>query len=448
MEHDELFEKTPVRKLFFRLTIPSMLSHIAGGITEIFEGVFVGSNLGATALAAVNLVVPIIIISGAVADMIASGSSVHISIELGKKNDEKARGIFTSACIMIFAVSLLVAGLFLFFIDEIIAMMGATGELARQTKEYALLFAAMAPLSMSYYAFDDYLRICGKVRYSMVVNIATSLLTAFLLWLLLEKMHLGLWASGLVYNGCSVIGAVASAIPLLSKKLKLYFVRPETDVKLTFKIIASGIPAFTGNVTVSLIILLTNTLLLRISGELSVAALSVYGYIESVLRCAVYGMINGVKPAIGYNYGAHNEKRLERLVRALFAGTFITSFICYAAARLALRPIVSIFCPQTDTALISMTIRASAICMISILITWFGSSCGMLFTSLNRPVYATVLSFMRTLVFPAATMYIQAALWGVDGVWYSFITCEVLSAVLSGIFLYPTVSSVRKDMAA
>ncbi|MBR4395698.1 MAG: hypothetical protein IKT01_04845 [Eubacteriaceae bacterium] len=448
MEHNELFEKTPVRKLFFKLAIPSMLSHIAGGITEIFEGVFVGSNLGATALAAVNLVIPIIIISGAVADMIASGSSVHISIELGKKNDEKARGIFTSACIMIFAVSLLVAGLFLFFIDEIISMMGATGELARQTKEYALLFAAMAPLSMSYFAFDDYLRICGKVKYSMVVNIATSLLTAFLLWLLLGKLHLGLWASGLVYNGCSVIGAIASAIPLLSKKLKLYFVKPETDLKLSARIIVSGIPAFTGNVTVSLIILMTNTLLLKISGELAVAALSVYGYIESVLRCAVYGMINGVRPAIGYNYGAHDEKRLERLVRTLFAGTFITSLICYISARLALRPIVGIFCPQNDTALMDMTFHASMICIVSITISWFSASCGMLFTSLNKPVYATVMSFMRTLVFPAATMYIQAAFWGVDGVWYSFITCEVLSAVLSGIFLFPAVSSVRKEIAS
>ena len=101
MSSHTLFAKTPPLKLFFIAAIPGAVSMLASALYQTIDGVFVGRFLGPTAFAAVNLAMPFVIINFSLADLIGVGSSVPISICLGRKEDKRASNIFTCACLMI-----------------------------------------------------------------------------------------------------------------------------------------------------------------------------------------------------------------------------------------------------------------------------------------------------------------------------------------------------------
>ena len=109
MNSHELFTNTPPRKLFFFAALPGAVSMLASALYQLFDGMFVGRFLGSTPFAALNLAMPFVIINFALADLIGVGSSVPISIHLGRHEDEEASYYFTCASIVIVLAGALAA---------------------------------------------------------------------------------------------------------------------------------------------------------------------------------------------------------------------------------------------------------------------------------------------------------------------------------------------------
>ncbi len=178
MNTHTLFAKTPPVKLFFFAAIPGAVSMLASALYQLIDGIFVGQILGDTAFAALNLAMPFVIINFSLADLIGVGSSIPISISLGKKQDEEANNIFTCACLMIVAAGAAVGSLLFVLAPALIRFMGAEGEFATLAVQYLRVYALCSPVTTIIFAMDNYLRICGKVRSSMMLNIVMSVLSA------------------------------------------------------------------------------------------------------------------------------------------------------------------------------------------------------------------------------------------------------------------------------
>ena len=195
-----MFETMPVNRLFFKCAVPNMISMAVISLYTIADGIFVGHFIGAEALAAVNIVMPVIMISFALSDMIAIGSSVQIAIRLGKKKEKEACVIF-SVCTALIVMIACVMGLAGFFgAGGILALMGADGEVTSLAEEYIRVYAVFAPLIMVYFAVDNYLRICGCVRYSMAINVSTALLNIVLDFVFIGVLAgCGVWVRGVCH---------------------------------------------------------------------------------------------------------------------------------------------------------------------------------------------------------------------------------------------------------
>ena len=118
--NQELFGVAPPKKLFVKLAVPSLISMLFSSIYMMADGMFVGKIIGSKALAAINLVFPIIMIVFAVGDMIAAGASVKIGIKLGEKKDKDASNIFSVALLLTFIINIIFMILSLFFAKDII----------------------------------------------------------------------------------------------------------------------------------------------------------------------------------------------------------------------------------------------------------------------------------------------------------------------------------------
>ena len=184
-------------RLFFIVALPGMISMFAMSIYSIIEGVFIGQRLGEGAFAAVNIAMPLVMINFSIADLIGVGASVPISIALGKKDYQNANNAFSCSVLMIFASSILMGVIMFFAAEPLCAMMGADDVLLDTSVRYLRTCALCGPLASIFFAMDNYLRICGFVKTSMVINIGCNLLTLGLLTLFLIGLNMDVVGSAL-----------------------------------------------------------------------------------------------------------------------------------------------------------------------------------------------------------------------------------------------------------
>lgn len=194
MNSHVLFTRTKPVKLFFLASLPGAVGMLASALYQTVDGIFVGRFLGETAFAALNLAMPFVIINFALADLIGVGSAVPISINLGRQQEHEANNTFTCACLMIVGTGVAVGGILFVAAPFLIGMMGAEGEFAHAAVQYLQVYAICSPITTIVFAMDNYLRICGKIRGSMVLNILMSVLSAILEFVFLFVFRWGIGA--------------------------------------------------------------------------------------------------------------------------------------------------------------------------------------------------------------------------------------------------------------
>ena len=203
-----------------------------------FDMGYVGPN----ALAAVNLVMPLIMMSFALVDLVAVGSSVQISIRLGEKNERAANRIFSFCTGLIVALSCVIGLGGFFLAGQMVSLMGAEAEVTAMGAEYMQVYAVFAPVIMVFFAVDNYLRICGRVRYSMILNVVTALLNIVLDFLFLVVFRWGVAAAAAASCLSIALGTVLGFLPFVMGRLPLRFVRGTISARQLGNILANGSP--------------------------------------------------------------------------------------------------------------------------------------------------------------------------------------------------------------
>ena len=173
--NSEVFAKLPPTKLFFRCAVPAVVTSVFGALYSVVDGMFVGRYLGEDALAAINLIMPVIMIVEALSNMIATGASVNISMLLGAGKREEASRVFSFSVRFILILSCVISALGFFFARPFIVLLapGASEEAVRLSTVYLRVYAVFGPLIPIYFAMDNYLRVCGKERLSMAIGVTT-----------------------------------------------------------------------------------------------------------------------------------------------------------------------------------------------------------------------------------------------------------------------------------
>ena len=248
MDSKVLFTKTHPTKLFFIAAIPGSIGMLASALYQLIDGILVGQILGDTAFAALNFAMPLVIINFALADLIGVGSSVPISIRLGEKNEEEACNIFTCACLMIVGAGILFGSVLFLAAPTLLRLMGAEGELARMAAAYLRVYAICSPLTTIIFAVDNFLRICGQIRTSMVLNIFMSVLSGLLEFVFLFVFRFGIWAAAAATCSGMMITSLIAFYPFFRGKLTLKFCRPRFHTALIKRIVLCGSPNFLNNI--------------------------------------------------------------------------------------------------------------------------------------------------------------------------------------------------------
>ena len=434
MDHNTLFAKTPPGKLFFMAALPGSIGMLASALYQLIDGILVGQVLGEAAFAAINLAMPFVIINFALADLIGVGSAVPISVRLGQKEEAAANNIFTCACLMIVGAGALVGAALFCSAPLLMELMGAEGELAELAAQYLRVYALFSPVTTIIFTSDNYLRICGKIRMSMWLNLLMSILTGVLEFTLLVVLDWGIWAAALASSLGMVACVVIALAPFARGKFQLRFCRPRFSAAMVKQIVACGSPNFLNNIAGRVTSILMNFVLLRMGGQNAVSIYGILMYVDGLIQPLMYGCCDSLQPAVSYNWGAGNKGRILAIEKYCFSAVALISLLSAAVLFLFPDTVTRLFLSGMEPEFLGTARLAIRLFAFTYVTRWFSFAVQSLMTALERAGEASLISISTALLFPAALL---AALFplGLTGVWLNFAGSSLLAGILAGLLL-------------
>ncbi len=422
-------------KKLLRFTFPSIIMMVFTSIYGVVDGFFVSNFVGKTPFAAVNFIMPFLMILGTVGFMFGTGGSALIAITMGAGDKERAKRLFSLFIYVSAICGILIGALGIVVIRPVAAWLGAEGELLDNCVVYGRIILAVLPALILQYEFQSFFITAEKPKLGLAVTVAAGVAN-----MVLDALFVGVLRWGLVGAAAAtaISQSVGGIIPLI------YFGRPNTsllrltrtkfDGRALLKACANGSSELMSNISMSVVGMLYNIQLMKYAGEDGVATYGVLMYVNMIFLAAFIGYSVGVAPVIGYHYGAGNHGELKGLLKKSLVLIGIFSVGMVALAEGLARPLALIFVGY-DPELLDMTLRGFLVYSFSFLfagLAIYGSS---FFTALGNGLVSALISFLRTMVFQVAAVLIFPLIWGLDGIWFSIVAAELVAALVTVAFL-------------
>ena len=424
-------------KRLIRFTLPSIVMMVFTSIYGVVDGFFVSNFAGKTPFAAVNLIIPFLMIVATVGFMFGTGGTAIVAKAFGEGDSERANRYFSLFVYVAFGLGVIIAVLGFIFIRPISILLGAQGELLENCVVYARIILVALPFYVCQLLFQSFFVTAEKPHLGLAVTVSSGLtnmvLDAVLVMLLPGPYKL---AGAAVATAMSqVVGGVVPLFYFFRKNSSiLRLQKTSMDLRAILQACVNGSSEFMSNVSMNLVGMLYNIQLLAYAGEDGVAAYGVMLYVSMVFSAAFIGYSIGTAPTMGYHDGARNCDELHGLLHKSLGMIGLFGLLMVTAAQLLAVPLARLFVGY-DAGLLELTVNGFRIFALSFLFMGFAIFGSGFFTALNDGVTSAIISFLRTLVFQVAAVQLLPRLLGIQGIWWSIVVAEVMAVVLAGIFL-------------
>lgn len=430
----QLSDRFTYSKLF-RFTLPSVIMMVFTSIYGVVDGFFVSNFVGKTPFAAVNFIMPVLMILGTVGFMFGAGGSALIARTMGEGDSERARRLFSLFVYVTVALGVVLGAFGFIFIRPIAVWLGAKGEMLENCVLYARIILPALPALMLQYEFQSFFITAERPQLGLMVTVIAGMANMVLDALFTAIFPWGLAGAAAATAVSQLVGGI---VPLFyfgrKNKSLLRLCGTGFDGKALLKACANGSSELMSNISMSIVSMLYNAQLIRYAGEDGIAAYGVLMYVSFVFSAIFIGYSTGVAPVVGFHYGAGSHTELRSLYRKSLAITLTASAVMLALAEALAQPFSAVFVGY-DPELFQTTVHAFAIYSFSFLFSGLAIFGSAFFTALNDGLTSALISFLRTLVFQVGAVLALPLIWGIDGVWLSIVAAEVMAALTTGAFL-------------
>ena len=422
-------------KKLLRFCLAPIVMMVFTSIYGVVDGLFVSNFVGKTSFAAINLVMPFIMILGGVGFMLGTGGSALVAKTLGEGRKEDASRYFTMTVkLTLFSGAALTiigtAG-----IRPIAYLLGATDAMIGECVVYGRTVLLFNAAFMLQNVFQTFLAVAEKLKLGLFSTIAAGITNMALDALFIAGLGWGVAGAALATGLSQCVGGI---LPLL------YFLRPNSSLlRLTksgfdgvvlLKACANGSSELMTNISSSVVSMLYNFQLMKYAGENGVAAYGVLMYVQFIFAAVFIGYTIGSAPIVSYHYGADNHAELKNMLTKSLLLMSITGCIMTVLAQLCSAPLAKIFVGY-DAELYDMTRHAFRLFSLSFILTGVNIFSSSFFTALNNGGVSAAISFLRTLVFQMLSVLALPVFFGLDGIWWAAAAAEAFACVISIAFL-------------
>ena len=420
-----------------RFTAPSIAMMIFTSVYGVVDGFFVSNYAGKTPFAAVNLIMPFLMVIATVGFMFGTGGSALVAKSFGEGEPERANRNFSLFVYVSFALGVVLAVLGIVFIRPISIRLGAEGALLDNRVVYARIILAALPFYVLQLLFQSFFVTAEKPQLGLAVTVSAGLtnmvLDAVLVISLPQQYKLA--GAALATALSQVVGGTVPLFYFARKNSSILRLgRTSFDGRAILKACTNGSSEFMSNVSMNIVGMLYNTQLLKFAGENGVAAYGVMMYVSMIFSAAFIGYSIGTAPVVSYHDGARNFPELKSLLRKSLVVIGLFGVCMVASAELLSSRLARMFVGY-DAALMELTVSGFQIFALSFIFMGFAIYGSSFFTALNDGLTSAAISFLRTLVFQVAAVLLLPTIWDIDGIWMSIVVAEFMAVVLTAAFL-------------
>lgn len=421
-------------KKLIRFTLPSIGMLVFESIYAVVDGFFVSNFVGKTSFAAVNFIIPVLMVFGAFGAMFGTGGSALVAKTLGEGKQRRAKQIFS-----MFVYGAIIAGVVLsllafVFVRPAVEFLGAEKEMLDDCAVYGRIVIVAIPALLLQYEFQSFFVAAEKPHLGLIVTVAAGVTN-----IVLDALFVAIFPFRIVGAAWStaISEYVGGVIPLVyfsrHNDSLLRLTRTGFSGKVLLKGCGNGASEFLSTISMSVVSMLYNVQLMKYAGENGVAAYGTLMYVGMIFSSAFLGYSMGVAPVFGFHYGARNPVELRGLLKKslVIIGGF--SAIMFLSSELLAGPLSQLYVGY-DKSLLSLTQRGFVLFSFSFLFSGFPVFGSAFFTALNNGLVSAAISFLRIGVFQILSVLILPLFLGIDGIWLSVATAEVGATAVAVLF--------------
>lgn len=417
-----------------KLVTPSIAMMVFVSIYGVIDGLFVSNFVGKTPFAAVNLIMPFLMVLGALGFMIGTGGSAIVSQTLGEGDKDKANRYFSFLVYVTFILGVVLAVLGEIFLPDIARFLRADESMLPYCVSYGRIIILALPFFMLQNVFQSFFTTAEKPALGFIVTVIAGFTNIIFDAVFVAGLSLGVEGAAVATCMSQAVGALIPIVYFSRKNNSLLRIgKTKCEFKMFLKTCANGSSEFVTNISVSVVSMIYNSRLMDMAGENGVSAYGVIMYVNFIFIAVLSGYAIGIAPVIGYNYGARNNDELKNVFKK---SLFIMAVFGVVLTLLAVgfsHPLAKLFVGY-DESLFIMTKNALRIYSIGFIIMGFSIFGSAFFTALGNGIISALISFLRTFIFQIAAVIILPMILDLTGIWLSVPISELFAFLITIFF--------------
>lgn len=427
--------KGPILKTFLKFTLPNVFGFIAMSSSAIIDGVFVGKYVGGTALAAINIVIPIITLVYGLAIMLSIGGAVRVGKYLGEKNFDKASATFTNIHISIGVMALFMSIICIFFNDTVVRMLGANSDIMPYASIYLKTMGIFFLFQTFEYSLAVFVRVDGNPYLASIAVIFGAFLNLTLDYIFIVHLGAGIWGAAFS-TGLSF--ALSTLILLFHFFLRKGHLRPHFK-KYDFQEMRSsaynGSSEFLSEFSSGVVAFLFNWVMITKLGTKGVTAFTVINYAIWTMNMLCYSIGDSLVPLISVNFGAKNRARISHFLRIALVGVVGLGLTVFTIMAVIPEKLVGIFIDRNNKEAFEIAIVFASYIKWAFLFSGASIITSAYFTATHRPLQSLIIAGSRGLWFPILFLIGLPHIVGAYGIYISLPVAEIVTVAIA-LFLY------------
>lgn len=430
----------------FSFALPTIIMMVFSGLYTIVDTIFVSHFVNTHALAAINIITPIINLVVGLGTMLASGGNAIISRNMGANMEKQARENFTLIIIIGGIVGVILAIVGSVWIDDILLLLGASDTLFVYAKDYLSILLAFFPAYLLQTVFANLFVTAGHPALGSILSICSGVLNIVLDYIFIVIFNMGIRGAALG-TGCGYLmpTIIGLCFFLIRHNETLHFCKTKWKIDVIVESCLNGSSEMVSQLAMAVTIFLFNRSMMRLAGDDGVAAITIMNYSQFLLNTLFIGFSIGVAPVIGFNHGSKNTVRQKRILHSCLRFISIASFGIFVTSYFGGTALVKMFA-DSESNVFQLAAEGFKLFSIGFIFCGLNIFASSMFTALSNGKISALLSFLRTFAFLVIAILMLPRIWGITGIWLAIPVAEAAAFMLSLFFIVKQLKKYNLEM--
>ena len=426
----------PIGKLLLQYAIPAIIAMTASSLYNMVDSIFIGHGVGPLAISGLAITFPLMNLAAAFGSLVGVGASTLVSVKLGQKDYDTAQNILGNVVTLNLIIGIGFSILTLLFLDPILYFFGASEDTIPYARDYMVIILLGNVVTHMYLGLNALLRASGHPQKAMIATITTVIINTILDPIFIYSFGWGIQGAAIATILAQIISLVWQFKTFTNKSELIHLRRGiyKLRSKIVKNTLAIGMSPFLMNLAACFIVILINKGLKEYDGDLAIGAFGIVNRIVFLFIMIVMGLNQGMQPIAGYNFGAQQFHRVDRVLKLTIYGATAVTVTGFLIGELMPELAVSIF--TTHEGLLQLSAKGLRIVVMFFPIIGFQMVTSNFFQSIGMASKAIFLSLTRQLLFLVPCLLVPPRFWGSTGIWISMPISDLAASIVAGIMLY------------